>query len=113
MNRALKNPSSRLRQRMTLQQEQRTPDTAGGYVRSWQDVADIWAEVIPLSGKEKLFAAQLQSEITHRILIRYRTGISAAHRLVFETRVFNIRSVINVREENALLEILAQEGAGG
>ena len=102
--------SSRLRQRLTLQQEVQTPDSAGGYTRSWQDVASLWAEIVPVSGREAWFAGQLQSEVTHKILLRYRSGVSAGMRLLFESRVFAIRYVMNVREENELLELLAQEG---
>jgi len=116
-----KNTVSRLRHRLTLQEEVQTPDGAGGYSRSWQDVAHVWAEIIPLvgsgssakgSGKEALFAGQLQASISHRILLRYRPGITAAMRLVFENRLFNIHSVANVDERREKLELLVQEGAG-
>jgi SPP1 family predicted phage head-tail adaptor len=105
-----KNTSSRLRQRLTLQQEAQAPDTAGGYTRSWQNVADLWAEITPVTGREKLFADQMQSQISHKIALRYRAGVSAGQRLVFETRAFNIRYVFNVGENNEMLELLAEEG---
>lgn len=105
-----KNHASRLRQRLTLQEEVRTPDNAGGYVRSWKDVATLWAEIIPVSGRERFFAGKIESPATHRILMRYRSDITPAHRLVFEKRAFNIRHVANVGEENAMLEIMAEEG---
>jgi len=113
------NTVSRLRHRLTLQQEVQTPDGAGGYTRSWQDVAELWGEIIPLtgsgssakgSGKELLFAGQIQTEISHRILLRYRPGVSAAMRLVYENRLFNIRMVANVNEKRDTLELLVQEG---
>ncbi len=109
---AQKNASSRLRHRLTLQQETRTTDQAGGYTRGWQNVADLWAEITPLSGKEKLFAGQLQSEITHKIIVRYRSGVTAGMRFIYESRAFNIRYVSNVSEADEMLEILAQEGVG-
>ncbi len=105
--------SSRLRHRLTLQQEDTTEDGAGGYARSWQDIADVWAEIIPLSGKELLFAGQLQAEVTHRILIRYRDAVHAGQRLVFDGRVFNIHAVMNIRENDDLLELTVAEGTGG
>lgn len=108
-----KNSCSRIRQRLTLQQEIRTGDSAGGYVRSWQNVADIWAEITPLTGKEKLFSERLQGSITHRILIRFRSDITTENRLFFENRVFNIRSVSNVKELGDTMEILAEEGVEG
>jgi SPP1 family predicted phage head-tail adaptor len=79
----------------------------------------VWAEIIPLtgsgasakgSGREISFAGQLQAEISHRILMRYQPGITAAMRIAYENRVFNIRSVVITGENRETLEILAQEG---
>lgn len=102
--------ASRLRHKLTLQQEIRTPDGAGGYTKSWEDVVDLWAEIIPVSGNEQLFGMQLQAKISHKILLRYRTGIDAGMRLVFENRAFNIRYSVNVAENNEILAVFADEG---
>jgi SPP1 family predicted phage head-tail adaptor len=102
--------SSRLRHRLTLQAEVMTPDGAGGYVRTWNDVANIWAEIIPFSGRERFFSGKIQAETTHRILLRYRSDITAAHRLMFENRIFNIRAIMNAREQRDVLELLVEEG---
>lgn len=113
----MKNTCSRLRHRLTLQEEVQTPDGFGGYARTWQDVADVWAEIISLAGtiksagREILFAGQLQAEVSHRILLRYRDDVAAGMRLVFENRAFNIQSVVNTDEKNETLELLVQEGA--
>lgn len=111
-----KHTSSRLRHRLTLQQEIHTADTAGGYTRSWQDVAQLWVEIIPNTGNyqgtrgENMVLQHIQTSITHKILLRYRAGIDSSMRLVFENRIFNIRYVINSHENNETLEILAEEG---
>jgi SPP1 family predicted phage head-tail adaptor len=101
---------SRLRHKMQLQEEVRTPDDAGGYARSWKTIAEPWAEIMPYSGNERLLGAQLQAEITHIITLRYRAGVTSAMRLVFEKRAFNIRSVRNAAERDNSLEIAAVEG---
>lgn len=115
-----RNTCSRLRHKLTLQQEAATPDGSGGYVKTWQNIADLWAELIPITnassklsnsaGKETLAAGQVQSELSHKLLLRYRSDITAAMRLVFEERIFNIRFVANVNEEDRVLELLVQEG---
>ena len=119
---AKKTTSSRLRHKLTLQQEVQTPDGAGGSVRSWQNVADLWAEIIPIggsssklnlsAGKEVMVGGQVQAEVSHRILLRYRDGVLPSMRLVFESRIFNIRSVANIEERREKLELLVQEGVG-
>ena len=105
-----KTTSSRLRHRLTLQEEVMVPDEGGGYIRSWSDVTNIWAEIIPISGRERFFAGKLQAEVTHRILMRYHSDITTAHRLVFENRIFNIRAVIYPQNQKNILEILVEEG---
>lgn len=109
-----KNTASSLRHRVTLQQEVQTADGAGGYVRSWEDVADLWADISSINlrsyGQEKFFAGKIQAEITHKITIRYREGITAAMRLLFGSSIFNIRSVFNRYENNEILELLVEEG---
>jgi len=103
--------SSRLRQKLMLQKEVRTPDTSGGYTRSWEDVAEVWAEIEPISGRERLFAMQQISELTHRLLLRARADIDASQRLVSEDRTFYIRYVAPLNH-GELLELLAEERAG-
>lgn len=120
MNGIKKNTTSRLRHRLTLQAEVQTNDGAGGYSKSWQNIADIWAEIIPVtavssriisaSGKETPFAGQPQAEMSHKILIRYRDDVTPAMRFLFDNRIFNIRHVANVEEKDEILQILAQEG---
>lgn len=105
-----KSTASRLRHRLTLQEPVHTPDSGGGYISSWSDIAQLWAEILPVSGRERLFTGKVQAEATHRILIRYRSDVSTSHRLVFESRIFNIRSIMNAHERNEMLELLAEEG---
>jgi len=111
MMRRKHNTSSQLRQKLTLQREVRTNDDVGGYVRSWVDVADLWAEIIPMRGNEKLFGNQVQAVVTHKIKLRYREGVTPEMRLMYDNRVFNVRHVINVSEMSEVLELLAEEGA--
>jgi SPP1 family predicted phage head-tail adaptor len=111
---AKRNTTSRLRHRLSLQQEVSTPDGAGGYTRNWQEVAQLWAEIAPLSsnirGGEMLMAGQIQSRITHKVTLRYREGITAGMRLVFDAKVFNIRYVDDINKGNGIIEMLVEEG---
>ena len=96
--------ASRLRHRITFQEPNDTADGAGGVTRGWSDVATVWAEVIPLrSGNdESLLDAEMQGTT--------RLRITTAMRIVFGTRLFNIRSVVNAEEASVILEITAEEG---
>ena len=100
----------RLKQRVTIEQQSLTPDGLGGATRSWSTLATVWAEVVPMSGREALFAFRLESPVTHRVTMRYRADVKADMRLNYESRILTIRAVINRGEENRYLEILAEEG---
>ena len=88
-------------------------DAGGGQTDPWASptvVASVRACITPLRGSEKLRAMQLEDSVTHKFTLRFRTGITAKHRIRFGTRLFNIRSVIDVDERSRWLEIMADEG---
>ncbi len=107
----LSNRSGRLRDRVTLQVAVQTADDAGGFTRAWQDVAELWAEIAPLSGHERLDALQLTGFVTHNLTLRYRADVTADKRFVAGARVFNIRSVVDEGNARRFLHVLAEEGA--
>ncbi len=103
--------ATRLRHRVSIEQAIDTADDAGGSSRSWSNLATVWAEITPLrNDREQLFAQQLEARTTHRITMRYRGDVKPHHRVAWDGRYFNIRSVVNVGEANVILEILADEG---
>ncbi|MFQ5783607.1 MAG: phage head closure protein [Alphaproteobacteria bacterium] len=101
-----------LRHRVALQSAVETADGGGGFGVAWSDVATVWAAIEPLKGTERLRAQRLENPVSHKVTIRYRGGVTAAMRLKFGTRIFDIRAVINPRERNQRLELLCEEGVG-
>lgn len=103
-----------LRSLVTIQKETRVADAAGGYSTTWGTfAADVWAGIEPLSARERLRASQLEQAVTHRITLRYSDDVkalSAAHRVKFGTRLFNIAGIVNLDERNRELQVLAVEG---
>jgi len=67
--------------------------------------ASIW----PLKSNEQIESMQNQLTVTHRIRIRYLSGVKPSFRIKFGTRYFNITSMVNLREENKQWEFLAEE----
>jgi SPP1 family predicted phage head-tail adaptor len=102
-----------LRHRLSIQAERATSDGGGGLSDPWADpvtVATVWGKVEPLTGGERLHATQIQDRLSHRVVIRHRAGVTAAMRVVFGTRAFNIRAVIDMGERGRFLELLCEEG---
>lgn len=76
--------AGRLRHRITIQEKVTVvinPDT-GEKETVWQDVAEVWAAIEPLSAREFIASQQVDSEISARIVLRYRAGLNSAMRFV-------------------------------
>ena len=99
-----------LRHRVSIQYPVQTSDGMGGYTEEWATAAQRQAAIWPVSSRERLDALKLESEVTHRIRVRYLSGVTSKHRILFGSRAFNIIGApINHEERNIHLDILATE----
>jgi len=87
--------SGTLRHRCTLQRKQQTqnPQT-GAMVTTWVTEATVWAAVEPLSAREFVAAQAVQANVSVRITVRYRPGITSAMRLLHDGKVYGITGVL-------------------
>lgn len=72
---------------------------SGEITQEWTPVATVWAQIAALSSREKLFAEQTKSEVTTRIVLRYRADVDARMRLVYvvngaDSTIYNIVGII-------------------
>lgn len=84
-------------------------DPLKGDEENWTDEVPLWASIKPVSGREFYAAEQSQSEITHKIDCRYRTGLTTDMRIRFGSRRFEIISIIDWEERHESLLILCRE----
>ena len=75
----------------------------------WKDIATTWANINPISGKEYYSAETINSDLTHKIRVRYRKGITPDMRVLYNGRIFYIVSVINEFERNSTLQLMCRE----
>ena len=101
----------RCRMLVTIWQDTPGETTAYGQVPSqWTDVAERWAQVETLSGREFLWAQQTQSAVTHRVRMRWYDGLSTKkHRLFWAGRWLNIASVKDVDGTRTWMELMCSE----
>ena len=98
--------------RITFEKLIESRDSAGGLVQSYTTDFSRWASLLPVTGNEKYISDQLISEVTHKIGVLFDSKTKALtheNRATKGDRVFNIKAVLNVREENADILILAKE----
>lgn len=73
--------SGPLRHRVTIQRRVESQNPDGGIVWSWVDHATVWAAIEPIMGREYFDAAQVHSEVSVRIRMRYRSDMHTTMRI--------------------------------
>lgn len=103
--------SSHLRHLLAIQEPTRTANGDGTDSIEWLTIQQEWGFIKPLRGLERIEAQKIQSKVTHRIIMRYVSGVTTEHRLLLveQDRVFNIAAALNRNEQNQELEIEAVE----
>lgn len=95
---------------ITIQKIDKIRNEYGEMIDSWVDFLEIRAAIYPLSGKDFFSAETTNSEVTHKVNIRYLEGITSAMRIKFGNRYFEIMAPpINFQERNILLQIMCKE----
>ena len=97
--------AGRLTQRVRIEQPVVTRNTLGEEVLSWTTLADVWAEVRPLSTRELVTLRAEYAEVTTMITIRYRAGITAKMRVLHAGAVYRIEPPAPLGEESARREL--------
>ena len=98
-----------LDKRVEIQANTPAANDYGEMVASWATVATVWAAIEPLTGREVLQTQQVQAESSVRIRIRYYSGLTAAHRIKYGSRIFEINSVSNKFERGEHMELMCRE----
>lgn len=99
----------KLRHRITLQSKAVVKDIEGITKETWTDLATVWAAIEPLRGREYFQAAAVNQENTVRFRIRYRPGITSSMRVKYRSRLFDIKSIIDIEERHVELHLMCQE----
>lgn len=87
-------------------------DDQGGFTETWADAFTVWASVEPVSSRERLFSQQIQYQRSHKVIIRWRTGITQEMRFTFDSRTFQIKGVRRFDERRFYMIIDAEENQG-
>ncbi len=104
--------AGKLSDRITFQQKGVTKNAIGEEVVTWSDVATVWAEVIPLRGREFYAANQTQQVVDVRFRIRTRSGLNNDMRVLWKGVPHDITALIPGTGAWAdSLEIMAMNGA--
>lgn len=88
--------AGKLDRRVTLQTLTVTRDSYGAAIESWTDLDTVWAEVIPLKGREYFTAAQIVAEKMLKFRIRYRTDLTETMRIVYAGQTYDVQYMAEI-----------------
>lgn len=107
--------AGRLRHRVTLQSPTTARNSFGEPIATFATYANVWADIRPLTGRERYAAQQVQASTTHQVRIRFRTDVEAIHRVQWvshgATRTLDITAVLDPEERHTELLLLCSEAA--
>ena len=88
--------SGSLDRKITIEQKTVSRNTFGEEVETWATFSSVWAKVIPLRGQERFESKLVNAEVDTMFRIRYLSGVLPTMRVVHETRLYDIHSVIEI-----------------
>lgn len=77
---------------------------------AWATYLTVLASVEPLNGRELFAAQEHHSEVTTRVRVRYRDGVTAKMRVSFDGKLYNIAAVIDPELRHREFQLLCVEG---
>ena len=94
---------------VTIKKTVESRNSLGEVTDSWVVVAQRWASVGSVVGREFWSAKQVNAENTVKVEMRYCYGITTKMRLEYDNRVFKIDLIINIGERNREMILMCTE----
>lgn len=85
-------------------------DDLGGFITSWVSVKSKWAKVNPMSERELIHADKIDATAASTFVVRFDSDILESDKILFKSREYNIRSIVNIEEDDRFLSILGERG---
>lgn len=98
--------------RVRLERRIEETDPSGQVLVHWTPLAEVWARVEPLGGREGFGQEQWVATGDVRFTVRWRDDVDPLHRVVHEGRAYDVVSVAEDGRREALL-IFARGRAEG
>lgn len=101
-----------LRERVTVQIASGTTNALGETVLAWSNSTSVWASVEGVSAGESLAAGQQEVSVTHRVRLRYLSGLTHNMRFSWRSRTLDIVSLLE-RDNRTVHEVVCTESRDG
>lgn len=99
----------RLKQRISFCILEEKEDKLGQSKQFVKEVKKVWANIIPISGKEFYEAKKLAADASYKIYVRYLSDIEPDMFIKYKEKIFDITSVVDMGMEHKMLELRCTE----
>tara|TARA_Y100000361_G_scaffold145716_1_gene155258 strand:- start:5872 stop:6201 length:330 start_codon:yes stop_codon:yes gene_type:complete len=100
-----------LRNRIAIQSMSTSTDAGGGQSASFSTAVTVWAACQSTGGNETVIGDQLQATNTLEFIIRYYSALTPKHRIVYNSKNYNIERIeVNLEGKEKYQIITATEG---
>lgn len=108
--------------KITIQEVTQTSDSYGAFTTTWGTQSQVWAQIIPLSGRELFLQEQNQSKVSSKMVIRYQSALkdtkeTVKKRIFYDDRYYSIKFIQNLAEdmknEGTVYQMIYVEENGG
>ncbi len=93
-----------MHQKITCRTQALAPTSAGEQQENWQDIAVVWAEVIPKSADMALSARQNHMITTYRVRVRYQDNLLPTRNILWQEQAYRVTRLLNPDNRKRILE---------
>lgn len=104
-------PLGTLTDRVQLRRREMVGDPEGGHVALFVPITSVWARVRSLAGRFGQSNDGRGIEISHAVVLRYRTDIKPGDRIVYRERSLEVVSTADINGRRAYLSCACSETA--
>jgi len=101
-----------LRHRIVIENLVLVDDNQGGFSETWQVFATVWAKIKPALKDERFYANKIEFQSIQEITIRHLDGLLDTMRIIFNGRIFQIKSSENLQEQEFYILLRCVENQG-
>lgn len=99
-----------LRDQIVIESRTDAADSFGQPIPTWSTFATVWAAVEPSRGREFFASQALTATDPVRFRLRYLPGLTAAHRIQYGGKVYDIAAVEDVMARTREHHVYAETG---
>lgn len=100
--------AGKLDRKIRIERKVPSRDEFGAEIFTWSLLAEVWAQSIPVTGREYFTAAQFVPEASIKFRIRYRSDLEEADTIVYNGTRYDIQYIAEMGRREGL-EILAKK----